>query len=94
MYHLGFPVPFQPGRFNSMMNQTIRSRAIPHMVRAMLRRCFSSSLILIVYNRLPPSSCFFSSVRFMPRPLSSLQSTSNATGMPASSLLVPLTIDS
>ena len=44
------------------------------------------------HSRLPPSSFFFSSVTFIPRPLSSLQSTSNATGMPASSLLVPFTM--
>jgi hypothetical protein len=44
------------------------------------------------YSRLPPSSFFFSRLMFIPRPLSSLQSTSNATGMPASSLFVPLTM--
>ena len=45
-------------------------------------------------SRLPDSNDFFSSVMFMPSPLSSLHSTSNATGMPASSLFEPLTIDS
>gem|GEM_PF-4342855 len=45
-----------------------------------------------LHRRLPPSNFFFSSVMFMPRPLSSLHSTSNATGMPASSLFVPLTM--
>jgi len=44
------------------------------------------------YSKLPPSSFFFSSVTFNPNPFNSLHSTSNATGMPASSLLLPLTM--
>jgi len=46
------------------------------------------------YSRLPLSSRAFSIVTFIPSPLSSLHSTSKATGIPASSVLVPLTIDS
>ncbi len=42
----------------------------------------------------PPRPFFFSSWILRPRPRISLQSTSNDTGVPASSVLVPLTIDS
>ncbi len=44
------------------------------------------------YRMLPPSVFFFSKVMFIPSPFSSLHSTSNATGIPASSLFVPLTM--
>ena len=44
------------------------------------------------HRRLPPSVFFFSSVTLRPRPLSSLHSTSKATGIPASSLFVPFTM--
>src|SRR5262249_22764212 len=46
----------------------------------------------VTHSTLPLSVRFFSRVTFMPRPLSSLQSTSKATGMPASRVLVPLTM--
>lgn len=59
--------------------------------------CSSSTAVLFVrslmpYSKLPASVRFFSSVMFMPRPFNSLHSTSNATGMPASNLFVPLTM--
>jgi len=57
-----------------------------------LQRLWPIRLPVPIHSRLPPSSFFFSKVMFSPRPFSSLHSTSKATGMPASSLLVPLTM--
>ncbi len=72
---------------------TPRHKNIAPMLRTgyLLTCCVQTSPDFI-YNRLPLSSSFFSIVMFMPKPRSSLHSTSNATGMPASSLLLPLTM--
>jgi len=47
---------------------------------------------IFLHRMLPPSVFFFSKVMFIPKPFNSLHSTSNATGIPASSLFVPLTM--
>lgn len=56
------------------------------------RKSEGSLEVGLFYNKLPSSTFFFSRITLRPRPLSSLHSTSNATGMPASSLCVPFTM--
>ena len=52
--------------------------------------------VAFAFSRMEPNAAAlcFSSVMFRPRPLISLQSTSNETGVPASRMFSPLTIDS
>ena len=59
-----------------------------------LRRLLSEQVHRYSRSSSAPAPAFFSSWMFRPRPRISLQSTSKLTGVPASSVFWPFTIDS